>query len=164
MKSLLSAVALTVGLFGNATITSAETPGSGKVVLRIEGKLKNGKAVEFSRSDLEKLGVLTIRTTTPWYDGVQTFEGVPMVTLMKEVGAKGVKVQVMALNKYRTEIPMEDFARHQPILALKRDGKYMDVRDKGPLFIIYPFDSNPELKSEQYYSRSAWQLRTLEVK
>ena len=163
MKSLLSAVALTVGLFGSATITSAETPDPGKVVLRIEGKLRDGKAVEFSRGDLEKLGVSTIRTATPWYDGVQTFEGVPLAALMKEIGADGQKAQVVALNKYRTEIPFDDFARHQPILALKRDGQYMDVRDKGPLFIVYPFDAKPELKSEQYYGRSAWQVRTISV-
>ncbi|OYU48096.1 MAG: oxidoreductase [Rhizobiales bacterium PAR1] len=163
MKSLLSAVALTVGLIGSATISSAETPAPGKVVLRIEGKLKDGKSVEFSRADLEKLGVSTIRTTTPWYDGVQTFEGVPLAALMHKVGADGRKAQVVALNKYRTEIPFNDFAQYQPILALKRDGQYMDVKDKGPLFIVYPFDAKPELKSEQYYGRSAWQVRTISV-
>ncbi|MCC2664519.1 MAG: oxidoreductase, partial [Geminicoccaceae bacterium] len=42
------------------------------------------------------------------------------------------------------------------ILALKRDGAYMPVRDKGPLFIVYPYDSSPELKHQNYYSRSAW--------
>jgi hypothetical protein len=40
----------------------------------------------------------------------------------------------------------------------------MAVRDKGPLFIVYPFDSRSDLRSERYYSRSAWQLRALEVK
>ena len=160
VQPLPLALALALGI----TAAHAQSaPPEQKPILDVEGNVKEGKALAFDRKELEKLGVTTIRTTTPWHDGVQTFEGVPMVTLMKEVGAKGAKVQVMALNKYRTEIPMEDFARHQPILALKRDGKYMDVRDKGPLFIIYPFDSNPELKSEQYYSRSAWQVRSITV-
>jgi hypothetical protein len=35
------------------------------------------------------------------------------------------------------------------------------VRDKGPLFIVYPYDSKPELKSQTYYGRSAWQLAKL---
>ncbi len=39
----------------------------------------------------------------------------------------------------------------------------MAVRDKGPLFVIYPYDSNTELQSELYFGRSAWQLRTIEV-
>jgi hypothetical protein len=40
----------------------------------------------------------------------------------------------------------------------------MAVREKGPLFIIYPFDSAPELKNARYYSRSAWQLKAIEVR
>ena len=56
-----------------------------------------------------------------------------------------------------------DFARHDVILALKRDGQYMSVRDKGPLFIVYPFDSDPALRHQRYYSRSAWQLARLVV-
>jgi hypothetical protein len=135
---------------------------AGKVILQIDGVAGGGKA-EFTRDDLERMGVATIRTTTPWHDGVQTFEGVPLAKLMATVGAKGEKVEVTALNRYRTEIPMADFERYGAILALKRDGKYMDVKDKGPLFVIYPFDEKPELKSEQYYGRSAWQVRSMTV-
>lgn len=35
---------------------------------------------------------------------------------------------------------------------------------KGPLFIVYPFDSKPELSSKPYYDPSAWQLQRLEIK
>jgi hypothetical protein len=92
------------------------------------------------------------------------FEGVPMAKLMEQVGASGQKVVAVALNDYGSEIPIEDFERYGVIIALKRDGEYMPVRDKGPLFIVYPFDSNPELKSQKYYSRSVWQIARLEVK
>ena len=40
----------------------------------------------------------------------------------------------------------------------------MPVTDKGPLFIVYPFDSNPELKHQLFYSRSAWQLNRIVVR
>ncbi len=46
---------------------------------------------------------------------------------------------------------------------MKRDGNYMAVRDKGPLFIIYPYDSDPQLQSQTYYTRSAWQVAKLIV-
>jgi hypothetical protein len=61
-------------------------------------------------------------------------------------------------------MPMEDVRKFGVILALKRDGEYMTVRDKGPLFIVYPFDSDPELKVQKYYSRSVWQVARIEVK
>lgn len=102
-------------------------------------------------------------TKTPWYEGVVTFEGVPMDKLMKMVGAKGTSVRAVALNDYAINIPISDFAEYGTMLAIKRDGQYMPVRDKGPLFIVYPFDSNSELQTQTYYGRSAWQLAKLVV-
>ncbi|HRE20481.1 MAG TPA: oxidoreductase [Rhabdaerophilum sp.] len=144
-----------------AAPSTANDRAAEKVILRIEGILREGHAKEFTRSHLEALGLTTIRTTTPWHDGVQQFEGIRLDVLMKTVGAEGKTAHIVALNKYRTEIPVSDFARFGPILALKRNGQYMEVRDKGPLFVIYPFDNLPELKSELYYSRSAWQVRAM---
>ena len=69
------------------------------------------------------------------------FEGVSLDKLMKAVGAKGERVVAVALNDYSSEIPIEDFAKYKTILALKRDGEYMPVRDKGPLFVVYPYDA-----------------------
>ena len=61
-------------------------------------------------------------------------------------------------------LPFEDFDRYGVILALKRNGEYMPVSDKGPLFIVYPYDSDPALRSTTYTSRSAWQVSQLVVK
>ena len=60
---------------------------------------------------------------------------------MKQVEATGRRVSVVALNDYASEIPVEDFSKYKVILALKRNGEYMPVRDKGPLFIVYPYDA-----------------------
>lgn len=32
------------------------------------------------------------------------------------------------------------------------NGQYMRIRDKGPLFIVYPYDSSAELQNQIYYS------------
>ena len=37
------------------------------------------------------------------------------------------------------------------------------MRDKGPLWIMFPFDAKPELKSELIYSQSVWQLRKMTI-
>ena len=170
-QALHQLVGALIGIFGiiaasTASARSLASP-SQKPILTISGKIeltnKEGTA-QFDRAMLESLGTVSIETTTPWYKGPVTFEGVPLDKLMKHVGAKGQSVVAVALNDYTTEIPMEDFEKHGPILALKRNGEYMPVRDKGPLFIIYPFDSKPELKSQTYYGRSAWQVSNLIVK
>lgn len=139
----------------------------GKIILTIEGRIgvtnADGKAV-LDRDMLEEIGLATIETTTPWYDGVARFEGVPAERLLERVSAQGTEVVAVALNDYRTTIPLADFKEHGVILALKRNGEYLPISDKGPLFIVYPYDSDPSLHSQQYYARSAWQLARLIVR
>jgi hypothetical protein len=138
-----------------------------KPMLSISGKIgvinKEG-AAQFDRAMLESMGMVAIETTTPWYKGLVKFEGVPLAKVMAAVEASGDKIVAVALNDYAVEVPMEDIKKYNVILALKRDGEYMSVRDKGPLFIVYPYDSDPELKSQKFYSRSAWQVARLEIK
>ena len=162
-----AAALVCLGIFAPAAYADSIPAPTGKPILTISGDIseKNaGDTAQFDRAMLEKLGLVTIETTTPWYQGPMKFEGVPMDKLMADVGAKGQHVVAYALNDYTTEIPMEDFTKHHAILALKRNGEYMPVRDKGPLFVVYPYDSDPELKSQTYYSRSAWQVARLVVK
>ncbi|KAB0265797.1 oxidoreductase [Microvirga brassicacearum] len=155
------------GLVANtASAESLKTP-TEKPILTISGKiaLKNeGDSAQFDRAMLESLGMVTVETSSPWYKGLVKFEGISLDKLMSYVGATGDRVTVIALNDYSTEIPIKDFSDHNTIIALKRDGEYMSVREKGPLFIIYPFDSKPELKSQTYYGRSAWQVAKIIVK
>lgn len=150
-------------MFAGVAAAQSPQPASGKPILTVTGKI-DGENVQFDRESLEAMGLVTVETKTPWYDHVVKFEGVPLEKLMEKVGAKGEKVVAIALNDYSSEIPIEDFAKYKTILALKRDGQYMPVRDKGPLFVIYPYDSQPELKSHKFYSRSVWQVTKLEVK
>lgn len=139
---------------------------TGKVLLTLSGNIQNtneaGKAV-FDLASLEKLGVVSFQTTSPWYDGRTTFTGIPLQKLMDYVGAKGSVVKVTALNDYTTEIPLSDFKKYNVILALKINGEYMRIRDKGPLFVVYPYDSIPELNNQIYYSRSAWQVSRMNI-
>ncbi|WP_230533857.1 molybdopterin-dependent oxidoreductase [Microvirga roseola] len=155
--------------FAGASATSADPlkAPADKAILTISGRIANtnkGQTAQFDREMLEALGLVTVETTTPWHEGKVRFEGVSLDKLMKTVGASGQRVSVIALNDYTTEIPMEDFAKYNVILAIKRDGEYMPVRDKGPLFVIYPYDSSPELKDQTYFARSAWQVVKIVVK
>ncbi len=164
-----SAIALGAGLAGLALAgpAAAALPvPAAKKILTVSGRITNtndGDTAIFDLPMLEAIGSSAIETATPWYDGVVRFEGVRMDALMRYVGATGESVTATALNDFSTDIPISDFSRFGVILALKRDGVYMPVRDKGPLFIVYPYDSSPKLKAQKYYSRSAWQVAKLVV-
>ncbi|HEX2553302.1 MAG TPA: molybdopterin-dependent oxidoreductase [Microvirga sp.] len=167
-RAALLAAAVVAGLSApRQTGAEAHPAPVERPILTISGKIgatDKAATVNFDRATLEALGTVRFETTTPWYKGPVAFEGVPMDVLMRHVGAEGQRVIAIALNDYSSEIPFEDFKKYNVILALKRDGEYMPVRDKGPLFIVYPFDSDPELKSQTFYGRSVWQVARLVVK
>ncbi len=136
-------------------------------VLTVSGDISvhnDGDVAQFDMPMLEALGTQGFVTKTPWYDTAMRFDGVLMRTLLRSVGASGKRVVATALNDYTTEIPTSDFDQYEVLLAFKRNGAFMPVRDKGPLFIIYPFDSDKHLRSQTYYGRSAWQVSRLVVR
>ena len=138
----------------------------GPVVLTVSGRVRNpneGAAAQFDMAMLAALPQQSFITRTPWYTQPRRFTGPLLRDVLKAAGASGTALRLMALNDYRVDMPFDDTQRHDVLLARLLDEQPMAVRDKGPLFVIYPFDSRPELRSAVYYSRSAWQLRTIEV-
>jgi hypothetical protein len=102
-------------------------------------------------------------TKTPWYKVPRKFTGPLLRDLLALVGAHGSTLRLSALNDYRIDVPADDARRFDVILARLVDDRPITVREKGPLFMIYPFDSDADLRNPLYYSRSVWQLKTIDV-
>ncbi len=120
--------------------------------------------VTYDRAALEELRVETIQTTTIWTEGTQEFTGVPLAAFVEAAGITSGTLKAYAVNDYAVEIPVSDAVQNGPIIAYLNNGEPMSIRDKGPLWIIYPYDSKPEYQSEIIYSRSIWQLDRIELK
>lgn len=138
----------------------------GDVVLTVSGEIgernKNGDAV-FDMEMLDALPQTKFTTSTIWTQGKNTFSGVLLKDILKALNAGGTKIRAVAINDYAVEIPKSDAVAGGPIIATRMDGKSMSVRDKGPLWIVYPYDKDTKYRSETIYSRSIWQLSTLEL-
>ena len=70
---------------------------------------------------------------------------------------------MVALNDFAAELPASDAYDYEVILAVLRDGEAMSVREKGPIWVIYPMDDHPELQDEAYNDRLVWQLKEISV-
>jgi hypothetical protein len=141
-------------------------PPTGPVVLTVGGRVRmpnEGGNAQFDMTMLEALPQTSFTTRTPWYTQARRFTGPLLRDVLSAAGAQGTLIRLTALNDYRVDMPFDDAQRHDVIVARLLDDKPMAVRDKGPLFVIYPFDSRPELRGAVYYSRSAWQLRKIDV-
>lgn len=156
LKSLCAVLAFSIATWAYAD----------EVLLTVSGDVgSNGNmnAWTFGRKALEALPSKSIDTTTIWTEGTQSFEGVSLDVLLDHVQAEEGTIRAVALNDYAVTIPTSDATDGGPIVAYLRDGKAMSVRDKGPLWIIYPYDANEAYQSEEIYARSIWQLNRLEI-
>lgn len=139
---------------------------AGEVILTVGGKLGQTNSPEgavFDLAMLESLAPVEIETSTIWTDGVQVFRGVPLAVLLARLEAEGEVIRARALNDYTVEIPVADAVEGGPILAFEQNGKPLSVRDKGPLWVVYPYDAVTDYQSEVIYARSIWQVARMDV-
>ena len=139
---------------------------AGTVLLKVSGDISKtnvGDEAHFDLAMLKAMEAETVETTTIWTEGPQTFTGVTLGTLMAEVGVEEGSIAATAINDYSVEIPFDDASNGTAIIAYMRNGETMSVRDKGPLWVIYNYDSDASVQAEVYYSRSIWQLNRLEI-
>lgn len=164
-QTLVSALALVSAALLPATTWALDAP-KGKVVLTVSGKLgetnRAGKAV-FDMAMLEALPQKTFTTMTPWEKTPVKFTGPLLRDVLAAVKAKGTTLKAVALNDYKIAIPLDDTSKFDMVLAHRMNDQPIPVRTKGPLFVVYPFDSNPALQNAVYYERSIWQLGGLEI-
>ncbi|MBL8339854.1 MAG: molybdopterin-dependent oxidoreductase [Rubrivivax sp.] len=136
-------------------------------VLTVHGRaFSSAERRQLGMAALSALPQRHITTTTPWFSGPRRFTGPLLRDVLAASGAQvdGARVaRCVALNDYKVEIPMEDLRRFDVIAAHQLDGRAMTVREKGPLFVMYPFDEQPALRSATYFARCIWQLRTIEL-
>lgn len=159
----LSAIAFFLG--GLQPAAALEAP-KGKVILTISGKVADKNtptSATFDMAMLEKLPQQTFTTLTPWDKKPIKFTGPLLRDVLAAAKAQGTVIKAAALNDYQTSIPLDDAQKFDVILAHKMNGESIPVKTKGPLFIVYPFDSKAELRSTVYYERSAWQLKSMAI-
>lgn len=133
----------------------------GPVILTLE--TAEGEAMTFDLAMLQALPVTEYQTNTIWTDGPQVFTGVLLRDLFGEFDLRGRLIRAHAVNDYAVDIPWTDASRGHALLAYKRNGKTMSVREKGPLWIVFPYDSHTRFRQETYHSRSIWQLDRLRL-
>lgn len=135
-------------------------------ILTVSGKIGVKNAGENARFDMKMIEALpqhTFTTRTPWYDKPVKFTGPLLSDVLAAVKGTGTSINAVAINDYKISIPMSDITQYKVIMARLMNDQPMPVREKGPLFVVFPFDSAAELRTSVYYERSIWQLKALEV-
>lgn len=150
-----------VGPLSIATADSVDNP----VLLTIHGNIndtENGP-IQF---DIEKLAALdptSITSNAPWVAGPTQYTGVRVNALLESIGATSNQFEAIAVNDYKFKLTDIDFDKYPIIIAYKKEGEFFDLRELGPLMIVFPFDDFPELLTERNKAASVWQVIELRL-
>jgi len=138
---------------------------TGRVILSVSGLIEErnrGEMAEFDLDGLEALGLDTIETATPWHPETLRYQGVGTKRFVEAVKARGAEMRAIALNDYAVTVPFADLLGTGAMLATRVGGEPLRVRDKGPIWLIYPWSQRPELDTRVHHTRSIWQIRRLQ--
>ncbi|WP_068714159.1 oxidoreductase [Vibrio tritonius] len=147
-------------LVGAATLFSTVSFAQEDTVLTVTG-IPNTQ--QFSLEQLIQNADEEIVTATPWTDGQTKFKGISAQKLLELTGSMKSNLKVTALNNYWAVIPYSDIEKYNPVFAVERNGQEMSVRDKGPIWVIYPLSKYNQVNNELLHSRMVWQVNRVEL-
>ncbi|MGJ7459852.1 molybdopterin-dependent oxidoreductase [Halomonas sp. MA07-2] len=134
---------------------------SGEVLLTISGNIVLPNVDDQARFDREMLMAIApteVHTGTPWHSDSAHYEGPLFREVLAAAGVRSDRIRVRALNDFEAEIPLAELHDYDVILAMSRNGTPLQIREFGPLFVLYPFDDHPELHNESVRFRSVWHV------
>jgi hypothetical protein len=114
--------------------------------------------------DLQALDALpqhSFETTTQWTEGKIAFSGPALKDVLALVHAGDASdevIHLIAANHYEVILDHRLVEETVPVVATRINGKPFGIRDKGPLWVVFPYDLDTAYQSEGVFSASIWQL------
>ena len=123
----------------------------------------DGSLLRFTDADLMALPQVTFATSTIWTNAIAQFSGPSLDSVLEAAGAADGDIRMTAINDYKVDLPRTWVEPASPIIATRIDGAPFGIREKGPLWLVFPFDSDDRFQTEEVYSFSIWQLTQIQI-
>lgn len=154
-QNLVAAIAIVIG---------ASAAGAQDTLLTLINS-SSGEEVLLDEAGLMALDQTEMLTTNEFVDTMTAFEGPLARDVVALIGAgPGDIIVLTAVNDYSIEVPFSDFLDYRVVFAHSTDGTRLSMRDKGPIWVVYPMSEHEELRDPKYNARLIWQLVKVEVK
>jgi hypothetical protein len=137
---------------------------AGQDILSVRGP-NAGTETLFSDEQLSALPQISFTTSTLWTEGDIEFSGPALHSVLNAANlSSGTEaIRLTALNDYSVTMERSLIEPMTPIVANRMNGSPFSVRDKGPLWVMFPFDQDIRFRSESYFALSIWQLSRIET-
>jgi len=151
-KSLV-AFSVMAALPGSRGAVQADTTEA--VLLTVHDGLK--KQV-FKLTDLDALPQQQFTTSTIWTTEPTAFSGPALADVMASSGLSAEALTLRAVNNYSITMNSSTLEENAPVVATRINGKTFSVRERGPLWVVFPYDADSRYRSEHTFAASIWQL------
>jgi hypothetical protein len=121
------------------------------------------KAAEFDLAMLEALGMHEIEVRYADWPKPHKFQGPWLKDVLAAVKAGGATLTVLALDGYAQEVPRASLDKHAWLVALKRDGRYLKIGQRGPTWVLFA-PAGSEAATEEDEQQWPWAAFFIEVK
>jgi hypothetical protein len=118
------------------------------------------EVINLSYEDMLEFTPVEHTMSNRWIEKTTTYTGVKLSGILEKYKITNEWLQMTALDGYSIKVPIVD-AGKGAFIAYLIDGKQIKIRDKGPLWLLYPFSENRALDIELYQNRSIWQLKEI---
>jgi hypothetical protein len=120
--------------------------------------------IELTLEELAALPQTTVRTENEFVDGTVEYRGPLARDVLAPLAVDRASVlRFTAANDYAVDVPATDLLDFDVILAMEADGRKLSLRDKGPLWLMYPISDHPPFRGRPYTDRLIWQVVSVEV-
>jgi hypothetical protein len=157
----LSKILLFLTLFGLINTLTGPALGQDGNALRLT--VSQSETIQLSLEELDALDQIEFTTNTIWLSGETHFSGVSLKALLRQFAIKGNKIEMTALDGYAVSMPIADLEDDAPIISTRLNGKIIPIRENGPYWVVFPYDSDKKYQTEINFARSIWQLKHIRV-
>ncbi len=124
-----------------------------------------GRTTTFSRDDLAALPQTRFATRAPWMTDPVDFSGPSIAALLEAFAPDATfeRIEIVALDDYVASADVSTLVADGAILAIKQNGAFLPVAEKGPALMIFPFDDRPELADKPHFGLCIWQISQIKL-
>jgi hypothetical protein len=131
------------------------------LTISIEG---TDERFEITDDMLLQLEQQSFQTSSLWTEGRPSYSGPSLTSVLSMVGIhEQNSMTFVGANDYKVDISPALIDDTYPIIANRINGMPFSLREKGPLWVMYPFDKRKEYQTEPVYGAAVWQLVEIRV-
>jgi hypothetical protein len=111
----------------------------GDMSVVVEGKIENSTSVRLTPRQIEKtFRIFKANIYNPWEKKSAHYEGVLLDQFAKKLASTSVqRVRLKAIDDYEVSLDRTMWQKERILLVTKINGKYLSVKEKGPMLIVF---------------------------